>query len=160
MVTTKTKKLGNQGCFGLWNHCSMKLFCCHHCCESYAKSSCLCVTIWYIFAKKLCKHAFIYLQISDHFSSYSPNYAVPQDWWLDKSLNTTINACFVWFCHHQLEADDSRSYLFLAFSAINVIFFQIHSYNSQRKAKVRRTGTKSPTKANTDHHNGDLKWNK
>jgi len=112
------------------------------------------------FRKKMCKHAFIYLQISDHFSSYSPNYAVPQDWWLDKSLNTTINACFVWFCHHQLEADDSRSYLFLAFSAINVIFFQIHSYNSQRKAKVRRTGTKSPTKANTDHHNGDLKWNK
>jgi len=31
------------------------------------------------------------------------------------------------------------------------------SYNSQRKVKVRRIGTKSPTKANTDHHNGDLK---
>jgi len=54
----------------------------------------------------------------------------------DKSLNTTINACFL--CHkHSI--------------------LQIHRYNSQRKAKVRRTGTRSPTKANTDHHNGDLK---
>jgi len=31
-----------------------------------------------------------------------------------------------------------------------------NSYNSQRKVKVR-IGTKSPTKANTDHHNGYLK---
>jgi len=37
---------------------------------------------------------------------------------------------------------------------------QTHSYNSQRKAKVRKIRTKRPTKANTDHHNGDLKWNK
>jgi len=29
--------------------------------------------------------------------------------------------------------------------------------NRQRKAIVRKTGTKSPTKANTDRHNGDLK---
>jgi len=32
-----------------------------------------------------------------------------------------------------------------------------NTHKSQRKAKVRKTGTKSPTKANTDHHNGDLK---
>jgi len=48
MVTTKTKKPGNQGCFLLWKlpimHCIITLFIyCHHCCESYAKSWCLCV---------------------------------------------------------------------------------------------------------------------
>jgi len=48
-VTTKTKKLGNQGCFVQLRlpimHCSMKHFCihCHHFCESYAKYWCLCV---------------------------------------------------------------------------------------------------------------------
>jgi len=34
---------------------------------------------------------------------------------------------------------------------------QILTGNRQRKAIVRKTGTKSPTKANTDHQNGDLK---
>jgi len=33
---------------------------------------------------------------------------------------------------------------------------QTHNYNSQSKAKVRRSWTKSPNKANTDHHSGDL----
>jgi len=48
MVTTKTKKPGNQwwvlyyesypSCIAAWS-----FFYCHHCCESYANSWCLCV---------------------------------------------------------------------------------------------------------------------
>jgi len=45
---------------------------------------------------------------------------------------------------------------FWAFSVTIMVLFK-HSYNSQRKATVQNIGTKSPTKANTDHHNGDLK---
>jgi len=31
-------------------------------------------------------------------------------------------------------------------------------YSSQTKSKVNELRVKSPTKANTDHHNGDLKF--
>jgi len=54
MVTTKTKKLGNQGCFFTMNathHALQHDFFCHHCCDSYAKSWCLCETIWDFFPK-------------------------------------------------------------------------------------------------------------
>jgi len=32
------------------------------------------------------------------------------------------------------------------------------SYNSQTKSKVKNVRVKSPTNANTDHHNGDLQF--
>jgi len=46
---------------------------------------------------------------------------------------------------------------FLGFHCHNNGVIQTHSYNSQRKVRVQIIGTKSPTEANTDHHNGDLK---
>jgi len=56
-----------------------------------------------------------------------------------------------------MTADHTFSWLSLPY---NHCILQTHNYNSQKIAKVRRTGTKSPTKANTDHYNGDLKLNK
>jgi len=113
------------------------------------------------FLKTLCKHAFIHFQISENVNDTSPNNAVPQDWWLYKSVNTT--SCFAMLA--LILSSATRSWwqpiiLFLGFLCHNHCILQTHSYNSHRKAKVRRTGTKSPTKANTDHHNGDLKLKK
>jgi len=75
----------------------------------------------------------------------------------NKSLNTTLNALIL--------SPSTRSWwqpiiLFLGFLWHNHYILKTHSYDSQNKAKIRKTGTKSPNKANTDHHNGDLKLNK
>jgi len=45
--------------------------------------------------------------------------------------------------------------MFLAFSAQTMVLYK-HTI-TKAKEKVRRSGTRTPTKANTDHHNGDLK---
>jgi len=124
-------------------------FCCHHCWESYPKPLYLCVTMWYIFVHKL----FIHLQISDHFNSNAPNNAVPQDWWLQMpdiktKHNVKCSLCvdFIIISKELMTPDLTFSRLY-------------NSYNSQRKAKVRSTGTKSPMKQ-TLITKGDLKWNK
>jgi len=145
MVTTKTKKLGNQGCFGLWNlpimHCSMKLFLLSPLLWIICKTFMPVCDYMVDFLITLFKRAFLYLQISDQFSAYSQNYAVPQDWWLlmprknTFCLNRTINACFVWFCHHQQEANDNQFYRFLAFSATTMVLHKHTITTAKEKLK-------------------------
>jgi len=124
----------------------------------------VCVWLCDMYFFKYCVYMlFIHLQISDHFDANGPNNSCSTTLMVingrhkDKSLNTTLIAHFVLIMSSLMRSQLQTILLFLGLFCHNNGVIQIHSYNRQRKAKVTSTGTKSPTKANTDHHNGDLK---
>jgi len=69
-----------------------------------------------------------------------------------------FNACIVLILSSSTSSWRQLIFHFIGFLYTNHGVLQTHNYNSQIKAKVWRFGTKSPTKANTDHHNGYIKW--
>ncbi len=48
--------------------------------------------------------------------------------------------------------------IFLSFVAITNVFYK-HRYSNQKKSSIKKSRVKSPTKANADRHNGEVKRN-